>query len=39
MGTKWASGFESVLIGSNTYAAFTDAEITVLAIPAYSKTN
>lgn len=38
MGTKGASGIESVLIGSNTYDAIKDAQIPVLAIPAYATT-
>lgn len=36
MGTKGASGIESVLIGSNTYDVIKDAQIPILAIPAYA---
>lgn len=38
MGTKGASGIESVLIGSNTYDVIRDAQIPILAIPIHAKT-
>lgn len=38
MGTKGASGIESVLIGSNTYDVVRDAQIPILAIPAHATT-
>ena len=34
MGTKGASGLESVLIGSNTYDVIRDSQTPILAIPA-----
>lgn len=38
MGTKGASGLESVLIGSNTYDVIRDSQTPILAIPANATT-